>query len=187
MRRVVLLLTLVIGLGAARAEALTVRDIIELSKTGLSDEVLIALIDVERPVFPVDPGTLTMLKQSGVSEKVIVAMVRSGRTQPPPMAAPALNPVVEYEPAPRVVQAPPVVIVEHHDVVREVPVVVPVYVPVVTVPRHPRREPQPIDAFVPRASIGLPHARIGLQPIYQTLPRRSDPPYWREMQQPRRD
>jgi hypothetical protein len=184
MRRVVLIFAVVMAMGAARAEALSVRDIIELSKTGLSDDVLIALIEVERQVFPVDTATLKSLKESGVSEKVMLAMVRSGRTQPPPAPQPVAPAVLEEPGVPqRAARPASVVVVEHHDVsvVREMPVAVPVYVPVMYVPHAPRhaRPAQPIDAFVPPAStIGLGHSRLGLSPA----PARptSDPPYWKQ-------
>ena len=89
-RRRLLTLLAVLGLvlgGAGRAEALNIRDIIELSKAGLSDQVLIALIEVDRGVFSVDTDTLKKLKNEGVSDPVIVAMIRSGR-----MPAPAVQP-----------------------------------------------------------------------------------------------
>jgi hypothetical protein len=55
------------------------KDIVDLTKAGLGDEVLIALIDVDGGVFDVDAATLSRLKAAGVSEKVIVALVkRSG-------------------------------------------------------------------------------------------------------------
>ena len=178
MRRLALLCALVMTVGASRAEAITVTDIIELSKTGLSDEVLLALIEIESKVFPVDPDTVKALKSAGVSERVITAMVRHGRSKPlePPPSAPVAPP----EPAP----APPpqVVVIDHHDddvrSVREVPVAVPVYVPVyVRTPRHDRRATQ-VPVARPGVSIGLPHGRIGLSapPPRPT----SDPPYWQK-------
>lgn len=184
-----LLIACVLVLGVARAEALTVRDIIELSKTGLGDEILIALIEVERRVFPIDAATLKLLKDSRVSDRVIIAMVRSGRLpepEPPrsvveqteaPTAPPPQVVVIEREPAVREVRE-----------VREVVVPVPVYVPVVRSRRHddglsaPRvvHESRP---YVPFSTIGLPHAPTTLPPIMR---RKSDPPYWWEMQQPRK-
>jgi hypothetical protein len=180
-----LLFAFMLASGAARAEAVTVRDIIELSKTGLSDEILIAVIEVERKVFPIDSDTLKLLKDAGVSDRVIIAMVRSGRAQ-----VPLPEPVVEETAAP----APPpqVVVIERpvHEVteVRQVMVPVPVYVPVVT---HPRRQVDHVgdqhivvpSTTVPFSTIGLPHAPMSLPPPR----RRSDPPYWWEIQQPRKD
>lgn len=170
MRRLVLLFVAVVALSASPAQAITVRDIIELSRTGLSDEILLAIIDTERKVFPIDPATLKLLKDSGVSERVILAMVKSGRTQPvepaaaaPPVAAPADPP------------EPRVIVIDHHDSpappVREVAVPVPVYVPVY-IPQHGTSRP-----IVPFSTIGLPHSRLGLSspPPKPT----SDPPYWK--------
>lgn len=132
MRRSVLLFVAALALSTARADALTVRDILELSRAGLGEEVLLALIDVDRSVFPIDTATLKSLKEAGVSERVIVAMVRSARTPPPALAEPA----IETDTPPRR-QEPQVIVIEH-DIehygppqIREVPVAVPVYIPVV--------------------------------------------------------
>jgi hypothetical protein len=115
---------LVVALFAARAEAVSVRDVIELSKAGLGDPVLLALIEVDHSVFAIDMATLKQLKEAGVSEAVIVAMIRSGRETPPP-------PQPVFEPPPQAEAPPPqVVVIEHHDAPAPQPVAVPVYVPV---------------------------------------------------------
>lgn len=195
MRRLVLLLALAMTVGAARAEAITIGEIIELSSSGLSDEVLLALVEIESKVFPVDPDTVKALKAGGVSERVIAAIVRHGRSKPFEAVVPA--PVAPPEPAPA--PHPQVVVIEHRDrevpVVREVPVAVPVYVPVyVRTPRH-RVATRAVQAPVstPGVSIGLSHGRIGLSappplptsdpPYWKAvvpLPRRSDPPGWKK-------
>src|SRR5688500_11588270 len=82
MRRVLPLLIFTLALAAGRAEALTIRDIIELSRAGLGEDILLALIDVDRRVFPVDTDTIKQLKLAGVPERVILAVVRSGRMPP---------------------------------------------------------------------------------------------------------
>src|SRR5262249_1573354 len=89
-RSLVAVLALVLSLAAGRAEAVTVRDVIEWSKAGLSDSVLLTLIDVDRSVFAIDTSTLKQLKSAGVSDAVIVAMIKSGREArvqdaPPPL------------------------------------------------------------------------------------------------------
>src|SRR5579859_7005585 len=81
-RSLVAIVALVVSLAAGRAEAVTVRDVIELSKAGLSDSVLLTLIDVDRSVFSIDTDALKQLKSAGVSDAVIVAMIRSGRERP---------------------------------------------------------------------------------------------------------
>lgn len=128
LRRAVFACLTVLALGAGRAEAVTVRDIIELSKAGLGDPVLLALIDVDRSVFTIDISTLRTLKDAGVSESVIVAMIRSGRQAPEPPPPPAPAEWQTPPPAPE----PQVVVIDHHDAPVQVPypVAVPVYVPV---------------------------------------------------------
>src|SRR5260370_32883215 len=88
-RRTVFVLLAVLAVAAGRADAVTIRDVIELSKAGLSDQVLLALIDVDRGVFTMDAPTVKQLKEAGVSEAVIVAMIRSGRTPQAEQPAPA--------------------------------------------------------------------------------------------------
>ena len=91
MRIAFALVVLLLAGPATRAEALTIRDVIELTKAGISDEVLLALIDVDGGVYANDAATLKRLKEAGVSERVMVALVRSGRErrlpEPPPPAA----------------------------------------------------------------------------------------------------
>src|SRR5262245_66431427 len=89
LRRTLLALVTIFAITASRADALTLRDLIELNRSGVGDQVLIALIEVDRGVFNIDTNTLKMLKEAGISDQVIVALIRSGRTQPPPEPAPA--------------------------------------------------------------------------------------------------
>ena len=128
---------LLLAAAAVPAEALTIRDVIELTKAGVSEEVLLALIDVDGGVYASDTETLKALKAAGVSERVMVALVRSGRERqlPEPAAPPA--PQDEAE-AP----APQVVVIEHHEPqVQQVVVPMPVYVPVYTTPSRAHRDP----------------------------------------------
>ena len=129
---------LFLAAAAVPAEALTIRDVIELTKAGVSEEVLLALIDVDGGVYASDTETLKALKAAGVSERVMVALVRSGRErQLPEPVAPPPAPQDEAQ-AP----APPVVVIEHHEPqVQQVVVPVPVYVPVYTTPSRAHRAP----------------------------------------------
>jgi hypothetical protein len=157
---VVLLLTAAAG----RADALTVRDIVELSKAGLSDSVLLTLIDVERSVFSIDTATLKQLKAAGVSDAVIVAMIRSGREpqaaepaepvapEPQPAGQPAAEPAAETdqpsESAPPAQSAPSS---EPAQAPYAFPVLIPVYVAVPVVPLHgtTRRAAKEVPTDVP--------------------------------------
>jgi hypothetical protein len=130
MRRIALLLMVpLMCLLPARADAVTFRDVIELTRAGLGEEILLALIEVDRSVFPIDAASLKQLKEAGVSERVILAMVRSGReVQPVPDQIPVDAAV------PPVAPQPQVIVIDHHEPpeIREVPVAVPVYIPVAT-------------------------------------------------------
>jgi hypothetical protein len=134
--RIVVLVLLCAAFRAVSAEAVTLKDIVDLTKAGLGDEVLIALIEVDGGVFDVDAATLARLKAAGVSEKVIVALVKSGRVRPAPQEPPTLASVVAEQ------QAPQITYVERPSttIVREVAVPVPVYVgfPVAVRGRHGR-------------------------------------------------
>jgi outer membrane biosynthesis protein TonB len=127
-------MSVVMLLAPARADAVTVHDLIELSHEGLSDPILIALIDVDHTVFTLDAATVKQLKQSGVSDAVILAMIRSGRTSPAPAAPPNADPTEvpepvsqTQEPAP---QPPPALGEVQPRAPEYVPVPVPVAVPV---------------------------------------------------------
>ena len=157
MHRFLMVVTLSMLPITAAAQSLTVRDVLELTKAGLGDEALLALIEVQRPVFPVDLVTLKSLKDAGVSPVVIVAMIKSGRTPPPLM----LPDPVELPALPAA--TPQVVVIEHHDEprVREVAVPVPVYIAV----GRSRR-----DRDDDRDSLSLPSVHRPAKP--------AEPVYW---------
>ena len=148
MRTIILLTLLLTSAASAAAQTITTRDVVELSKAGLSEEVLLALIEVHRPVFPVDTATLKALKEAGVAPNVIIAMIKSGRHSEQPASAPLPEDpgrLHEIQAA-----APPQVVVverEHqHEQprIREVAVPVPIYVPVPS-RRHDRPAPKPVE------------------------------------------
>jgi hypothetical protein len=151
MRRVFLAFVLVAPLFVGRADAITVRDVIELSKAGLSDEVLLALIDMDRNVFTLDAATMKALKDGGVSDKVMLALIRSGRTPatvptapvPQPQSAPA--PQAQADPEPRVI------VIDHHD---SQPAQAPVMVPIATA--------FPGGFGVPAVGFGVPGVGFGV-------------------------
>jgi len=164
----------VLTASAVRAEAITLREIVELTKAGLSEEVLLALIEVDQRVFSIDSETLKSLQDAGVSPRVIVAIVKSGRM---PAAEPVVSERVVTE---RVVEvdradppAPQIVVIDR-PVVHEVPVAVPVYVAVGgrSTVRH-RRQPYVVEPspFIPFGSVTAP--RVEPDP-----PKRAEPVYW---------
>jgi hypothetical protein len=169
MRLALAAVVLLLAGSTARVEALTIRDVIELTKAGISDEVLLALIDVDGGVYASDATTLKALKEAGVSERVMVALVRSGRERRLPEPPPSV-PESEVE-AP----APPVVVVEHHEPqVQQVMVPVPVYVPVYTAPVHSRRVRTTDGDFVPSNYVPFQPAAPVIRHEVEPAP----PVYW---------
>lgn len=165
MRRVLLIALLGFSLSATRVEAVTAKDIIDLTRAGLGEEVLLALIEVDGSLFTIDLDTLKRLKSAGVSDRVIEAMVRSGRTPQAPPPSPAFE-----QPLP---PQPQVVVIEHErPIVQQIAVPVPVYIPAYVRPR--RHAPQGravLPPFDPSPGFGA-----DAPPQYWQKP--AEPVYW---------
>jgi len=74
-------LLLVLVLSPAVASAVTVSEIVSLSKAGVSESVILALIDRDQTVLSIEPEQLVSLKREGLSDTLLMAMLRSGREQ----------------------------------------------------------------------------------------------------------
>ena len=190
LRRTAFTLLTVLAL-AARAEAVSIRDVIELTKAGLSDQVLLALIEVDRSVFAIDTATLKQLKEAGVSDPVIVALIRSGRArapEPPPVVEPVPT---TYDPPAR--PEPEVIVIDHHDTPAPPPAAVPypVAVPVyLTSPGYitgPRRQLSrhdtvtttiQTDSGLVRARVPVPANCIKAEPVYWGFGGKLRPDSW---------
>ena len=175
-------------LTAGRADALTVRDVIELSKAGLGDEVLLALIEVDPSIFAIDAPTLKQLKAAGVTDRVIVAMIKSGRT-----SRPEAVPVVDADAAPAAPRSrePEVIVIDHRDapapapaaapVPVPYPVAVPVYVPVVTDAYRQRDRVETVvqtDQGYVKARLPVPANCVKAEPVYWGFGGRLRPGSW---------
>jgi len=140
-----------------------------LTRAGLGDEVLLALIDVDRGVYAIDKETLKQLKAAGVSDRVIVALVRSGREIP---VEPIPAPLADTQPVDA--PAPQVVVIDHQpERIVEVPVAVavPVFIPTRRLHQHTAVDGT-FDAsnFVP--------FQTGPPPNRPTPQRSNEPVYW---------
>lgn len=180
-RRSALALVTAFALSAGSAEAVTLRDVIELTKAGLSDQVLLALIEVDRGVFTIDAAAVKQLQTAGVSQAVMVALIKSGRTPPPAEPQP--------EPARQLPAAEPeVIVIDHHDprpapapIAVPYPVAVPVYVGVPF--RRPRSDDTitttfQTDAGVLRARVPLPSNCVKAEPVYWGFGGKLRPDSW---------
>jgi hypothetical protein len=76
-----LALILTIAWTPARLSAVTVDEIVSLSKAGVSEAVILALLDRDRTVLSIDPDRLVALKREGLSDTLILAMLRNGRQE----------------------------------------------------------------------------------------------------------
>ena len=86
--RLLLPLVIVIGPLASRASAVTVKELLEYKNT-LSDDILIALIESDGSVFHLSITDVAALRDQGLSERVILAMLKTATKRPaPPQTAP---------------------------------------------------------------------------------------------------
>jgi len=84
LRRALVFLALAAGsllTATGRADAVTVDQIVQLTKAGISEPVILALIDRDRSIFALEADQIVVLKQQGVSETVLIAMLKSGRSE----------------------------------------------------------------------------------------------------------
>jgi hypothetical protein len=77
----VLCLLAVAALAPRAASAITVDQVVSLAKSGVTDTVILALIDRDRTVFAIEPEQIVSLQRDGLSERVILAMLKSGRDE----------------------------------------------------------------------------------------------------------
>lgn len=82
LKRIPLLVTFTaLLLTSMPAAAVTVEQIVALSKAGVSEAVILALLDRDRTVLTIDPDQLVTLKREGLSDALIVAMLKNGRDE----------------------------------------------------------------------------------------------------------
>jgi hypothetical protein len=87
-RRLVLAALLVLSVpGVARA--VTLDDIIALTKAGVSADIIVAVIDADRTIFSLNTAEIVLLRKAGVPNSVIVKMLGTAREfveeVPPPL------------------------------------------------------------------------------------------------------
>jgi hypothetical protein len=68
-------------LAPGRAGAVTVDQIVALAHAGVTDTVILALIDRDKTILDIQPEQLVALQRDGLSDAVITAMLKSGREE----------------------------------------------------------------------------------------------------------
>lgn len=125
-------LVALLGPAVSQVFAITVHDLVALSREGVSDPILVALIETDGSQFTLGPDDIRSLRYQGLSDTVILAMIRTAKAK-----------VAAEEPAPVVVNQHVVQKVEVQAPKRQVeynPVYVPVYVSVPTKPVEVKKE-----------------------------------------------
>lgn len=74
-----------------QAAAVTLGEVVELTAAGVGDMVLVELIQMGNQVYELSPSRLRALKGQGVSDQVLLALLRSGRTPEAPAAGRRLH------------------------------------------------------------------------------------------------
>lgn len=102
-----------ITLVPASAFAVTVEQVVALAKAGVSEAVILALLDRDQTILTIEPDRIVALKREGLSDTLIMAMLRSGRAEGEDAARAAADekaasilatlPLSAYTPAPDLV------------------------------------------------------------------------------------
>jgi hypothetical protein len=80
--RVLVVAVVALGvLGPTAVSAVTVDQLLALKRAGVTDAVVLALIDRDRTVFAIEPEQIIALQRDGLSEAVILALLKSGREE----------------------------------------------------------------------------------------------------------
>jgi hypothetical protein len=135
------------------ASAVTLAEVVALSKSGVSEPVILALIERDQTLFSMSPDQLVKLQRQGLSDTILLALLKSGH---PSEASPPKGPVALAASQPPAAPPPPAVVVVGHDpdypntyssdvtlATNAPPVQAPLIVPVVvSVPHSARRLPR---------------------------------------------
>jgi len=150
MRWILLILALAVC-GPTPASAVTLDEVVALSRSGVSDQVILALIERDQTLFSMSPDLLVKLHRERLSDTILLAILKSGRPADTSIAASAA-----MSTAPAAVVSPPLpafVIVGHGperpNTLYDAPLlpesfVVPVPVPYL-IPHVARRPPRRVE------------------------------------------
>jgi hypothetical protein len=198
-------LLLVLALAACTptpASAVTLAEVVVLSKSGVSEPVILALIERDQTLFSMSPDQLVKLQREGLSDTILLALLKSGRQSD---ASLPKSPVASAASEPAVAPTEPVVVVVGHDPEYpntrsadvwmaadvppvQVPMIVPVPVPVpYLVPHSARHAPRgPGGGYLERTVnplLCVERVSSGMSPFAPALTRVTECPA--QMQQPR--
>jgi hypothetical protein len=89
------------------SESLTVEEVVELSKSGIAEEVIVTKIRKNGKAFDLSPGEILELKKTGISDSIINFLLDPTQPYTPPAKLPAPAPNRPDPPAPPPAPPPP--------------------------------------------------------------------------------
>jgi hypothetical protein len=98
--RLFLLMLVLLGCVPATASAVTIDEVVALSKSGVSEQVIVAVIERDQTLFTLSPALIMKLQRDGLSDRILLALIKSGRPNEPPLPASPVAPVAAAVPPP---------------------------------------------------------------------------------------
>ena len=89
-----------LGCVPAAASAVTIDEVVALSKSGVSEQVIVAVIERDQTLFTLTPAQIMKLQRDGLSDRVLLALIKSGRPNEPPPPPSPVAPVEAPVPPP---------------------------------------------------------------------------------------
>jgi hypothetical protein len=195
--RLFLLMLVLLGCVPATASAVTIDEVVALSKSGVSEQVIVAVIERDQTLYTLSPALIMKLQRDGLSDRILLALIKSGRPNEPPPPASPVAPVSAPVPPP-----PAIAVVGHGAQVPNapesdsmaadateaplLPVPPPVFVPVPVIvpvpqgkPRAGRRLQQPPEQYLERTAnplLCVQRVPLGPSPFSAALTRVTECP-----------
>ena len=89
-----------LGCVPATASAVTIDEVVALSKSGVSEQVIVAVIERDQTLFTLSPTLIMKLQREGLSDRILLALIKSGRANEPPVPASPVEPMAAPVPPP---------------------------------------------------------------------------------------
>jgi len=98
--RLFLLMLVLFGCVPVTASAVTIDEVVALSKSGVSEQVIVAVIERDQTLFTLSPTLIMKLQRDGLSDRILLALIKSGRANEPPVPARPVEAVAAPVPPP---------------------------------------------------------------------------------------
>ena len=93
--RLFLLMLVLLGCVPATASAVTIDEVVALAKSGVSEQVVVAVIERDQTLFTLSPALIMKLQRDGLSDRILLALIKSGRPNEPLPASPVVRATAE--------------------------------------------------------------------------------------------